>query len=68
VVSVDFCFFAFFGVFSGDFGFLYSRGRVPHLIAPMTVREMKNASQHCCDKTVDDRMGLYRELLLFYYL
>jgi len=25
LVSVDCCFFAFFGVFSGDFGFLYSR-------------------------------------------
>jgi len=24
LVSVDCCFFAFFGVFSGDFGFLYS--------------------------------------------
>jgi len=26
-----------------------------------TVREMKYASQHCCDKTMDDKMALYRE-------
>jgi len=22
---------------------------------------MKHTSQHCCDKTVDDKMALYRE-------
>ena len=26
-----------------------------------TVRKMKYTSQHCCEKTIDDRMGLYRE-------
>jgi len=26
-----------------------------------TVREMKYSSQHCCDKTVDCTMALYRE-------
>ena len=26
-----------------------------------TVREMKHVSQHCCDKTMDDKMVLYRE-------
>ena len=26
-----------------------------------TVREMKYASQHCCDKTIDDKTSLYRE-------
>jgi len=26
-----------------------------------TVREMKQASQHCCDQTKDDKMALYRE-------
>ena len=31
LVSVDCCFFAFFGVFSGDFGFLYSRS-IPSLL------------------------------------
>jgi len=31
LVSVDFCFFAFFGVFSSDFGFLYSRS-IPDLL------------------------------------
>jgi len=31
LVSVDCCFFAFFGVFSGDFGFLYSRS-IPDLL------------------------------------
>jgi len=25
------------------------------------VREMKNTSQHCCDKTMDGKMALYRE-------
>ena len=25
------------------------------------VRDMKYTSQHCCDKTVDGRMALYRE-------
>ena len=31
LVSVDCCFFAFFGVFSGDFWFLYSRS-IPGLL------------------------------------
>jgi len=31
LVSVDCCFFEFFGVFSGDFGFLYSRS-IPDLL------------------------------------
>jgi len=26
-----------------------------------TVREMYFSSQHCCDKTMDDKMALYRE-------
>jgi len=25
-----------------------------------TVREKKYTSQHCCDKTMDDKMALYR--------
>jgi len=31
LVSVDCCFYAFFGVFSGDFGFLYSHS-IPDLL------------------------------------
>jgi len=31
LISVDCCFFAFFGVFSDDFGFLYSRS-IPGLL------------------------------------
>jgi len=31
----------------------------PH-IGFATVREMKYTSQHCCDKTMDDKMALYR--------
>jgi len=31
LVSIDCCFFAFFGVFSGDFVFLYSRS-IPDLL------------------------------------
>ena len=31
LISVDCCFFAFFGVFSSDFGFLYSRS-IPNLL------------------------------------
>jgi len=27
----------------------------------VTVREMKNTSQHCCDKTMGGKMALYRE-------
>jgi len=26
-----------------------------------TAREMKHTSQHCCDKTMGDKMALYRE-------
>jgi len=26
-----------------------------------TVREIKYTSQHCCDKTKDNKMALYRE-------
>ena len=26
-----------------------------------TVRELKHTSQHCCDKTVHNKMALYRE-------
>jgi len=28
-----------------------------------TVREMKYTSQHCCDKTMDGKLALYREAL-----
>jgi len=31
LISVDCCFFAFFGLFSSDFGFLYSRS-IPNLL------------------------------------
>jgi len=28
---------------------------------PWTTLEMKHTSQHCCDKTMDGKMALYRE-------
>jgi len=39
LISVDCCYFAFFGVFSGDFGFLYSHSNTGFTIVSQLFSE-----------------------------
>jgi len=43
----------------GDFGNIWKSSLITGHYC--SVGEMKHTSQHCCDKTMDDKMALYRE-------